>query len=321
MLKLLHSRSFTAWMLFMLIFVASKSAYILQIPGASKYEDFQVFKYLKALSLEDHVAFAIIVIIQMAICLWIGYFINKLEIVDHFSLIPSTISALLLSVFTTFFRWNGYYVVLLFSLLLIQILIHIKKEKPTHYHCLFAGVCQGSISLIMPTAIIGLPFLHWALYVSKKQSFRGYLLLYLGFIMPFYLFYSMLYILGYRMLEIQYIREAFGYFSGYIEFYDRFAIVPILFATVVFGALGNAVLGKLVFGKRQMIRVLLFYGIGLLLMVPLFSTSQSSVFLLWVFPITLISSILLLRLKKTLLVEAAFGIFVLGIIILSIIKL
>ena len=97
--------------------------------------------------------------------------------------------------------------------------------------------------------------------------------------------------------------------------------MPIILTTILCGAFINIVLGKLIFGKRQMVRVLLFYGIGLLLMVPFFVTTQTSVFLLWVFPITLIISIILLRLKKSLLVESAFGIFVIGIIILSILKI
>jgi hypothetical protein len=301
--------------------MSCKVAYSFQIPRLTNYEDFEVLQYLSPLALKDTIGFAIIVFLQLVICLWIGYIINKLEIIEHYSLIPSTVSALILSIFTTFFRWNGFYFVLLLSLLAITIIIQINKEKVSHYHCFFAGICQGCMTLIMPTAIIGLPFLHWALYTSKKQGIRGYALIYIGFLLPFYFFYAGLYILGQKILPIQYILDAFGYFSGYIELQDRFVIFPLLLATLISGTLINVVMTKLVFGKRQMVRVLLFYGIGLLLMAPLFISTQTSVFLLWTFPITLIISILLLKIKKTLPIEIAFGIFVIGIIILSILKI
>lgn len=321
MLKILHSRNVTAWILFLLVFISSKVAYSFRIPGLTSYEDFKALQYLWPISLNETLGFALIVLLQLVISLWIGYIINKLEIIEHYSLVPSTISAMLLSIFTTFFRWNGFYLVLLLSLLAITIIIQINKEKASHYHCFFTGICQGCMTMIMPTAIIGLPFLHWALYTSKKQSFRGYFLIYIGFLMPFYFFYAGLYILGYKILPLQYILDAFGHFRGYIEFQDRFVIFPVLLATLISGTFINIVMAKLVFGKRQMVRVLLFYGIGLLLMAPLFVTTYTSVFMLWTFPITLIISILLLKIKKTLPIEIAFGIFVFGIIILSIFKI
>jgi len=321
LLKLLHSRNVIAWIVFMMIFLATKASFFFQIPGATSYSDFVALQYVRPIVLSDTWAFCIIMIIQFVICLWIGFLINKLEIVEHHSLIPSTVSALLLSVFTTFFRWNGFYLVMILALLLLNILLRIKKERPSHYACFFAGLCQGCMTVLMPTAIIGLPFLHWALYTSKKQGLRGYLLIYIGFLIPFYFYYALLYIVGFSIIPFHSWLDSFGHFGGYIEFLDRFAIVPIILTTILCGAFINIVLGKLIFGKRQMVRVLLFYGIGLLLMVPFFVTTQTSVFLLWVFPITLIISIILLRLKKSLLVESAFGIFVIGIIILSILKI
>lgn len=320
MLKILHSKYLRSGLLFFAIFVALKAPYFFAIPAPLGLNDFPFLKYLIPYEFIEVYSIVIALVVQFFLCLWLNYLINKLEIVDTYSYIPATTCAIVMSIFNSYHNVSVLYVPLILLFLILQLLLSIKKEKPSIFQCFYCGFVLGIITIVIPTFVIILPFLHAALYISKKQGIKSYILYYLGFITPIYFFYSVCFLLDYKIIDGTSILHTFGYYKGTFDYYD-YAIISIFSVlTFVSTIFTNMILSSLTFGKRQIVQALLLFGFSIVIATLIFNTPYTNIFIMLTPPLALLISIFLLRIKKQLPAEIAFGIFVLGIVILSIIR-
>lgn len=243
-------------------------------------------------------------IIRVAVNLFSALFINKLvndyKLMEKPGYLPAMVFLLLQMLLP---ELNSFYIIftnLLLIFVVKLIIIVYKDEKPVN-NLITAGFLAGLTALVRTEGIMYFIWLSVALLVMRSASFREWIMLLTGFLLPFYLLSSILYLTN--KLEFHHILSIpdFNLKVPPLTIFIWLRIAIILCVPLIFFIISSGQISKLLIQGRKtfIITLLLSFVTICLLLIDL--SSISSQLGLFILPASLLMSPLLVNSKKNLL--------------------
>jgi hypothetical protein len=200
---------------------------------------------------------------------------------------------------------------ILIIVLKLMIVVY-KDEKPVN-SLITAGFLAGLFVMIRSEGIIYFIWLSVALLIMRSASLREWIMVLTGFILPFYLLSSLLYLTN--KLEFHYIfnMHTFDFTLPSLTVFDRVRMAVLLMIPLLFFTFASGQISKLLIQGRKTFIITLLLGIVTLCLFLMDLSALNRHLGLFVLPASLLMSPLLVTTRKNLL----FNLFVLLLIALS----
>jgi hypothetical protein len=200
---------------------------------------------------------------------------------------------------------------ILIIVLKLMIVVY-KDEKPVN-SLITAGFLAGLFVMIRSEGIIYFIWLSVALLIMRSASLREWIMVLTGFILPFYLLSSLLYLTN--KLEFHYIfnMHPFDFTLPSLTVFDWVRMAVLLMIPLLFFTFASGQISKLLIQGRKTFIITLLLGIVTLCLFLMDLSALNRHLGLFVLPASLLMSPLLVTTRKNLL----FNLFVLLLIALS----
>ncbi len=200
---------------------------------------------------------------------------------------------------------------ILIIVLKLMIVVY-KDEKPVN-SLITAGFLAGLFVMIRSEGIIYFIWLSVALLIMRSASLREWIMVLTGFILPFYLLSSLLYLTD--KLEFHYIFNIhpFDFILPTLTVFDWVRMAVLLMIPLLFFTIASGQISKLLIQGRKTFIITLLLSIVTLCLFLMDLSALNSHLGLFVLPASLLMSPLLVNTRKNLL----FNLFVLLLIALS----
>jgi hypothetical protein len=252
--------------------------------------------------------------------LWINYIFTQANFVEQRTMVPAAVW-IVITLLDKGFMMPGSPLVLGFIVTgLMYTLMDIRQEEASANQAFNGGFLTGFGAAIHPPFILLIPFTLAGLYNLKTFSIRAYVIALLGVAVPLFWAWSVLYLSGDSLNWWSKMQQNFGlvYFDTDI-FRTIGTTLVLLFsaggAIATFGVIQSAG-----FKRKKNVRTtfILIGGLILVFAVSVGWPFANSLMLLP--PMTMLISILLLRINKALIAEVLFGIFALSLLTIQILS-
>ena len=253
--------------------------------------------------------------------IWFNYLFHKADYHEGSSMIPALYFTLVTSLIPQFNELSIYLLIGFILLLLFQTFLIVTVKESTKLECFNAGVLGGVLCVINLNFLLFVPFLFLILYAIKPFRFNEYLMLLFGILFPFYL-----------LLSVSYIADLFINISA-------FSMVPFHFQTIyksipdfinllltgvylLFSFISmRGIMYSTGFKRRKNLNMLIFYFVGMVLVILLSGHLDETVFALLFIPVSIFLSLFMLRIRKKRLGEILNAIFVIVIFVTYIVRI
>lgn len=255
-------------------------------------------------------------LLRVAVNLFSALFINKM-VTDHKLMekpgyLPA-MNFLLLQMHLP--ELNSLYIICtnLFLIIILKLMIIVYKDEKPVNSLITAGFLTGTITMIRSEGIVYFIWLSVALLIMRSASLREWIMVLTGFILPFYLLSSLLYLTD--KLEFHHIFSIhpFNFTIPSFSVFDWIRLVVVLVIPLLFFVISSGQISKLLIQGRKTFIITLLLSIVTIILLLMDLSSVGSYLSLLVMPASLLMSPLLVNTRKNLL----FNLFVLLLIALS----
>lgn len=198
---------------------------------------------------------------------------------------------------------NSFYIYCINLLLIILVkflIIVYKDEKPVN-NLITAGFLAGLTALVRTEGIMYFIWLTVALLIMRSASLREWIVTFTGFLLPFYLLSSLLYLTD--SLELHHILSTpeVNMRLPSLTIFVWIRIAVILFIPLLFFVISSGQISKLLIQGRKTFIITLLLSIVTICLLLIDLSSISSQLGLFILPASLLMSPLLVNSKKNLL--------------------
>lgn len=210
---------------------------------------------------------------------------------------------------------NSFHIICVNILLIITLKLMIivyKNDKPIN-NLISAGFLSGSITMIWSEAVIYFVWLYISLLIMRPSSLREWIMILTGFILPFYLLSSLLYLTDELKFHHIFSIHTLNFILPSLIIFDWIRIGIILLIPLLFFVISTGQISKLLIqGRKTFIITLLlsFVTIFFLLFDLSYLSSQLGLIIL---PASILMSTLMLNSRKNL----VLNLFILLLIVVS----
>lgn len=257
----------------------------------------------------------------LAQAVWFNYLFHKADYHDGSSMIPALYFSLATSLIPQFNEFSIYLVIGFLLLMMFQTFLSITIKESTRLECFNAGVLGGILCILQVNFVLFLPFLFLILYAIKPFRFNEYLMLFFGILFPVYLAFSLSYVLDF------FININIFHFSLF-HFHKIFSQIPDsinLLLTAVYLLFSfislRGIMYSTGFKRRKNLNMLIFFFVGIVLLILLSGNLDVTVFSLSFIPVSIFLTLFMLRIRKKRLGEILNAIFVIVIFVTNIVRL
>lgn len=268
----------------------------------------------------DLLLLAISMVLVFLQALWINYIFTQANFIEQRTMVPAAVW-IVITLLDKGFMMPGSPIILGFIVTgLMYTLMDIRQEEASANQAFNAGFLTGLGAAIHPPFLFLIPFTVAGLYNLKTFSIRAYFIALLGVAVPLFWAWSIFYLSDDSLNWWSRMQQNLGlvYFDT-----DIFRTIATTVVLLFSGGGAIATLGVIQsagFKRKKNVRTT-FILIGGLIVV--FAVSVGWPFansLMLLPPMTMLISILLLRINKTLIAELLFGIFVLSLLTIQILS-
>lgn len=243
-------------------------------------------------------------IIRVAVNLFSALFINKIvndhKLMEKPGYLPAMVFLLLQMLLP---EQNSFYIIctnlLLIFIVKLMIIVY-KDEKPVN-NLITAGFLAGVIALARTEGIVYFIWLSVALLIMRSASLREWMMILTGFLLPFYLLSSLLYLTD--KLEFHHIFSIpdFNFKVPALTIFIWLRIAIILCVPLIFFIISSGQISKLLIQGRKTFIITLLLSIVTICLLLIDLSSLSSHLSIFILPAAMLMSPLLVNSQKNLL--------------------
>lgn len=246
----------------------------------------------------------------MGQAIWLNYLFIQADYHEGRSMIPALYFTLVTSLIPQFNVLSIYTLITFVLLILFQTLLSITVKEMSRTECFNAGMLGGILCLLNVHFVLFIPFLLLILYAIKPFRFNEYLMFIFGLLFPLYaaLVYSYVMdkFINLSMLYLELFKIEFIMHNLLNSINLILTFVLLLFAFISL----NGILFSTGFKRKRNVKMLVFFFMGLALIIIFSGNLDETVFSLLFIPLSIFLTLLMLRIRKKRLSEVLNLIFV-----------
>ncbi len=254
----------------------------------------------------------------LILLLLITHLNTRFLIISQRSYLPAIFFVTLVLANFSFFDFHPVFVAAIFLILIIEKLIDVYKSDKTSFQIFDAAIYLSLATLFYFPVIFLVPFLFIALAIMKPFNWREWFFIVLGFLLPIYIYYALLYLTDFRVYNVfpelmLFLTKTCNYtfvLSEKIKLY--YLIILILFASFyVIQHIGSY---KIVIRKTYYLLFVLF--VNLLIIYSIIPSVLSELFVLMAIPVAYLLGNYFIETRKNRLKEFLFDMWFIIVIVL-----